>query len=227
MITTTFNDLIEAISNAGGVPVLVGGGVRDMVMAGLTTPDLAYSQDVDIEVFGLTLPRLQDALSSKFFRWDEVGEHFSVLKVNVLGFDNPVDLSIPRYEASTGDGHREFQVMADPDLTFKEAARRRDFTINSMGYNLLTGELLDPYYGARDIERFTLRHVSDAFAEDPLRPLRAARFAARFGLAVLHETAELCREMRPLADSLPSERIWAEIEKAIHECRCRTSVHGS
>ena len=219
MITTTFNDLIEAISNAGGVPVLVGGGVRDMVMAGLTTPDLAYSQDVDIEVFGLTLPRLQDALSSKFFRWDEVGEHFSVLKVNVLGFDNPVDLSIPRYEASTGDGHREFQVMADPDLTFKEAARRRDFTINSMGYNLLTGELLDPYYGARDIERFTLRHVSDAFAEDPLRPLRAARFAARFGLAVLHETAELCREMRPLADSLPSERIWAEIEKAIHECK--------
>jgi len=217
MITTTFNDLINAISDAGGVPVLVGGGVRDMIMKGLSEPDLESSQDVDIEVFGLTLPRLQDALSSKFFRWDEVGEHFSVLKVNVLGFDNPVDLSIPRFEASTGDGHKEFSVMADPDLTFEEAARRRDFTMNSLGFNLLTGTLLDPYNGARDAKAGYIRHTSDAFSEDPLRPLRAARFAARFLGMIDPGTLGICGAMSDMATSLPSERVWMELEKALLE----------
>lgn len=200
----------------GGTPVLVGGGVRDMVMATTAHPWENVS-DWDIEVFGLTLPRLKDFLEDLGYHYDEVGEHFSVLKVNVPGVSAPVDLSIPRYERSTGDGHKEFEVMIHPELTFKEAARRRDFTTNSMGYDLITGELFDPYYGRRDIERHTLRHVSDAFVEDPLRPLRAARFASRFGFAISNETSELCREMRPLADSLPSERIWTEIEKAVHE----------
>ena len=221
MITTTFDDLINAISQAGGVPILVGGVVRDFVMQGIPrgaqAPDPDASQDVDIEVFGLTLPRLQDALSSKFFRWDEVGEHFSVLKVNVLGFNNPVDLSIPRYEASTGDGHKEFEVMANPDLTFKEAARRRDFTMNSMGYNLITSELLDPYNGKIDIQLGVIRHVSDAFSEDPLRPLRAARFAARFNFRIDPETLGVMGSMSDMALSLPSERVWMELEKVLLE----------
>ena len=223
MTTTTFEDLIDAISNAGGVPILVGGAVRDFVMYGVpkgaTHPDIFAAKDVDIEVFGLTLPRLQDALSSKSFSWDEVGEQFSVLKVNVLGLDGPVDLSIPRYETSTGNGHREFEVMVNPELTFKEAARRRDFTMNSLGFEVLTGELLDPYNGKQDIEHGFVVRVSNAFSEDPLRPLRAARFAARFGYTIERDTLHLCKSMRPLADSLPSERIWMEIEKAVHETK--------
>lgn len=211
--------LARNIIDRGGAPVLVGGRVRDMVMRGLNDPFVMEGTDYDIEVYGLTLPRLKMALYDSGYDWDEVGEHFSVLKVRASDIEGAVDVSIPRYETSTGDGHKDFDVMINPELTFEQASRRRDFTFNSMGWNLADGTLLDPHFGRRDIEHRTLRHVSDAFAEDPLRPLRAARFASRFGVAILHETAELCREMRPLADSLPPERVWAEIEKAVHECR--------
>jgi len=193
--------------------------VRDWVISGMSASILETSADYDIECFGITLPKLKDMLDYNDYSFDEVGEHFSVLKVRVPGIEEPVDLSIPRWETSTGDGHKEFQVMVNPELTFKEASRRRDLRINAMGYDMITGELLDPYDGQFDILTQTLLHVSDAFAEDPLRPLRVARFAARFDYDVDMDTVVLCQEMRPLADALPSERIWTEIEKAVHECQ--------
>jgi tRNA nucleotidyltransferase (CCA-adding enzyme) len=209
--------LARGIGDAGGTPILVGGSVRDMVAAGKTNPYDAPGKDWDIEVFGLTLPQLKDFLEDFGYHYDEVGEHFAVLKVRVPGVLQPVDCSIPRYEASTGDGHREFEVMTDPNLTFAEAAKRRDFTMNAMGFNLITGKLLDPYNGCFDIEYAYIRNVSDRFAEDPLRPLRAARFAARFGYNFIGDTMDLCRSMTPLATSLPVERVWMEVEKNIHE----------
>lgn len=219
---TGIPDLVDTIARAGGTPILVGGAVRDFLMAGKTHPFEGETDfnttDYDIECFGLTLPEIRSALFSKKYQWDEVGEHFSVLKVRIRGLGHPVDLSIPRYEKSSGSGHREFEVMTDPNLTFAEAARRRDFGMNAIGFNLLDGTLLDPYGGVKDIELDLIRHVSDAFAEDPLRPLRAARFAARFTMVISTSTIGLCREMRPLAPSLPAERIWMEIEKAVHEC---------
>jgi len=219
---TGIPDLVTTIFNAGGTPILVGGAVRDAVMAGKGSPfdgDVDYNAtDYDIEVFGLTLPRLQDALSERGYHWDEVGEHFSVLKVRVSNVGQPIDLSIPRYEKSTGSGHREFEVMTDPNLTFAKAAKRRDFCMNSMGFDMLTGTLLDPWTGRFDIENNIISYIDGSFADDPLRPLRAARFAARFTMDISDGTMELCREMRPLAVSLPAERIWGEIKKAVHEC---------
>jgi tRNA nucleotidyltransferase (CCA-adding enzyme) len=214
---STINRLACWIADRGGRAILVGGAVRDWIIAGSPCIDYEYSQDIDIEVFGLTLPRLQDLLTSHGIEWDEVGEHFSVLKAHFPDFDQPIDLSIPRYETSTGDGHREFSVMENPELTFTEATRRRDFTMNSLGFDILSGELLDPYNGRFDIEYAYIRHVSDAFSEDPLRPLRAARFAARFGYSFILDTMDMCRSMTPLAQSLPSERVWMEVEKNIHE----------
>jgi tRNA nucleotidyltransferase (CCA-adding enzyme) len=209
-----FSLMIEA---AGGTPVLVGGATRDMIMAGKTYPDFSRPQDLDIEVYGLTLPQLKDALEEANFAYDEVGEFFSVLKVHVPRVEQPVDVSIPRYERSVGSGHREFEIMTNPNLTFVEAAQRRDLTINAIGYEMLTGEILDPYNGRFDIEYAYIRHVSDRFVEDPLRPLRAARFAARFGYNFIADTMDLCRSMTPLAQSLPVERVWMEVEKNIHE----------
>ena len=218
-MTHPIEELARRIYGWHGDPVLVGGAVRDWVISGMSASILETSADYDIECFGITLPKLKDMLDYNDYSFDEVGEHFSVLKVRVPGIEEPVDLSIPRWETSTGDGHKEFQVMVNPELTFKEASRRRDLRINAMGYDMITGELLDPYDGQFDILTQTLLHVSDAFAEDPLRPLRVARFAARFDYDVDMDTVVLCQEMRPLADALPSERIWTEIEKAVHECQ--------
>lgn len=188
-----------------------------MVLASRTDIDYVNAKDLDIEAYGLTLPQLQDLLTSHGVVWDEVGEQFSVLKAHPKGMTIPLDLSIPRYENSTGAGHRDFEIMVNPELTFVEAAQRRDLTINSMGFNPLTQELLDPYNGRFDIEYAYIRHVSDRFVEDPLRPLRAARFAARFGYNFIADTMDLCRSMTPLAQSLPVERVWMEVEKNIHE----------
>ena len=216
-MTHPIEELAKRIAAWGGEAVLVGGSVRDMVLRGDNNPFEIQNGDYDIEVFGLTLPKLKDALDDNGYHWDEVGEHFAVLKVHVPGVDEPVDLSIPRYEKSYGDGHREFEIMTNPHLTFKEAARRRDFTMNALGYKILTGELLDPYNGEDDLDSGLLRIVSDAFDEDPLRVIRAARFCARFGVIPSYDLRDTARRMRPMADSLPSERIWMEIEKAVHE----------
>ena len=215
---STVNLIATWIAERGGCAVVVGGAVRDMVMAGRDDIDYASVKDLDIEVFGITLPTLKDVLDDHGVEWDEVGEQFSVLKAHPKGMTIPLDLSIPRYERSTGDGHREFEVMANPELTFKEAARRRDFTMNAMGRGILSGELFDPYQGKIDIQLGLVFHVSEAFDEDPLRPLRAARFAARFGFKIPSPTMDVCRRMTMLSNSLPQERIWMEIEKAVHEC---------
>ena len=218
-MTHPIEELAKRIAAWGGEAVLVGGSVRDMVMRGDNNPFEIQDGDYDIEVFGLTLPKLKDVLDDNGYHWDEVGEHFAVLKVD-QGFGlPPIDISIPRYEKSYGDGHREFEIMTNPHLTFKEAARRRDFTMNALGFKILTGELLDPYNGTTDIYLRYIRHVSEAFSEDPLRPLRAARFSARFGFTIYPETARVCMYMAELAESLPSERIWMEVEKAVHESK--------
>src|SRR5690606_22483702 len=135
-----------------------------------------------------------------------VGEAFAVYK---LGRD--LDVSLPRRERKIARGHRGFAVTGDPDMSFEEACSRRDFTINAILKDPLTGEVVDPFNGRSDIASKVLRHVSDdTFAEDSLRVLRAAQFAARFGFEVAPETAELCRSID--VTDLPRERIWGELE---------------
>jgi len=133
-----------------------------------------------------------------------------------------VDVALPRRDSKKGPGHRGIAALADPLMTTDEAARRRDFTINAMMFDLTTGRLEDPYGGARDLAASVLRAVDEeTFGDDPLRALRAAQFAARFDLRVEEKTARLCASM-PLHE-LPAERIFGEIEKALVQAR-RPSV---
>jgi tRNA nucleotidyltransferase (CCA-adding enzyme) len=158
-------------------------------------------------VFGVSsgpLRRLLEGLG----RVEAVGESFQVYKMGDL------DVSLPRRESKSGRGHRGFDVTGDPDMTFQEAARRRDFTINAIGWDPLRDEYLDPYDGRGDLGRRRLRAVDLAtFADDSLRALRAIQFAARFEFDLDEATSRLCRKI-PL-DDLPSERIWGEIEKLL------------
>jgi tRNA nucleotidyltransferase (CCA-adding enzyme) len=189
-----------AVRDAGGRALIVGGWVRDE-LAGRTPKDL------DLEVFGLPAERLRPILE-RLGRLDEVGESFTVYKVG------GIDVSLPRRESKTGPGHKGFSVIGDPFLTIEDAARRRDFTINAVARDPLSGEILDPFGGREDLSRRRLRIVDPrTFADDSLRVLRGLQFAARFEFTMDEETKAICRSI-PL-DDLPAERIWGELEKLL------------
>ncbi len=193
--------LSQAIREAGGRALLVGGCVRDTLMR--TQP-----KDWDLEVYNLAPERLRELLD-QFGPVNVVGEAFTVYK---LGRD--LDVSLPRRERKSGRGHKAFVIEGDPAMSVAESTRRRDFTINAILQDPLTGELIDPFAGQRDIENGLLRAVSAAtFPEDSLRVLRAAQFASRFQFKIDPETVELCRAI-DLSD-LPPERIWGELEKLL------------
>ena len=201
--------LARAVGAEDGRALMVGGCVRDRVMG-------ARPKDWDVEVYGVAPERLREMLR-RFGRVNAVGESFTVYK---LGQD--LDVSLPRRERKTGRGHRGFVVEGDSAMSFEDAARRRDFTINAVLEDPLTGEVIDPYGGRADIERKTLRAVApDTFVEDSLRVLRAAQFAARFEFEIEAETVALCRTI-DLTD-LPRERVWGEMEKLLLRAR-RPSV---
>jgi tRNA nucleotidyltransferase (CCA-adding enzyme) len=193
--------LARAIHDAGGRALLVGGCVRDELM-------IKQPKDLDLEVYQLDAARLREILD-QFGPVNVVGEAFTVYKLG-----NHLDVSIPRRERKSGRGHKGFVIEGDPAMSIAEATRRRDFTINAILYDPLTGERIDPYGGQRDIQQRVLRAVSsETFAEDSLRVLRAAQFAARFEFDIDPETVELCRSV-DLSD-LPPERIWVEMEKLL------------
>jgi tRNA nucleotidyltransferase (CCA-adding enzyme) len=192
--------IAEAVRRAGGRALIVGGWVRDRLLG-------HDSKDVDIEVFGVPAERVRTLLEA-IGRVETVGESFQVYKCG------DVDVSLPRRESKAGRGHRGFIVTGDPSMSIDEAARRRDFTINAISFDPLTGEYLDPFGGRIDLERRRLRVVDPAtFGDDSLRVLRAVQFAARLDLTVDEETRAICRAV-PL-DDLPSERVWGEIEKLL------------
>ena len=165
------------------------------------------SKDLDLEIYGIPADRLKVVLG-EFGSVNTVGESFTVYKVA------GVDVSLPRRESRTGRGHRGFEVVGDPNLSFTEAARRRDFTVNAIGWDPLTAEYIDPFNGRDDIDARLLRAVDlTTFGEDSLRVLRAVQFAARFAFTLDAATRDLCREIA--LDDLPSERIWMEIEKLL------------
>ena len=181
--------------------MLVGGCVRDALMG-------FEPKDWDVEIYGIKPQKLREILDS-FGRVDAVGEAFTVYKLG-----NDLDVSLPRREKKTSRGHKGFVVEGDPNMSFEEACKRRDFTINAILQDVLTGEIIDPFGGRKDLKRKIIRHVSsETFAEDSLRVLRAAQFAARFEFDIAPETVGLCR----LVDvtDLPKERIWGEFEKLL------------
>lgn len=193
--------LAKTIRAAGGRALLVGGCVRDALMG-------VQPKDWDLEVYQLDAGRLRQILDD-CGPVNVVGESFTVYKLG-----HHLDVSIPRRERKSGRGHKGFIIEGDPSMSVAEATRRRDFTINAILEDPLTGEIIDPYDGRRDIKQRLLRAVSaETFAEDSLRVLRAAQFAARFEFDIDPNTVALCRSI-DLGD-LPAERIWGELEKLL------------
>ena len=191
----------ELVRTAGGRALMVGGCVRDRLLGRVPA-------DFDIECFGISAADLQRILAERF-ELDLVGASFGVIKLH--RFD--IDVATPRRETKLGLGHRAFEMDCDPTLTVREASARRDFTVNAIYEDPLTGEVIDPWGGRADLERHVLRHVSGHFREDPLRVLRGMQFAARFDLEPAPETVSVCRAMTP--EGLPPERLFAEWEKLL------------
>ncbi|MBS0390284.1 MAG: multifunctional CCA addition/repair protein [Proteobacteria bacterium] len=185
---------------------MVGGAVRDRLLG-------RPVNDHDWVVVGA---RPEDMLARGFV---PVGRDFPVF----LHPETHEEYALARTERKSGRGYRGFVVQTSPDVTLEEDLSRRDLTINAIAScadSLGAGAIFDPYGGARDLERRVLRHVTDAFREDPVRILRVARFAARFAdFAVAPETLQLMREMVQAgeADHLVAERVWQELSRGLME----------
>lgn len=172
------DQIVRELHAAGYRAVVVGGAIRDALLGG-------QPKDFDIEVYGVAYEQLAGILA-RHGRVDLVGKSFGVVKLvtreNQGGHE--YDFSVPRRDSKLGLGHRDFQATFDPAITPREAASRRDFTINAMAYDPVAHQLLDFFGGADDLKNKVLRATSEAFAEDPLRVLRGMQFASRFDLTL-------------------------------------------
>lgn len=201
-VTSKAEEIAEGVHALGGSAYYVGGYVRDRLLG-------RDSKDIDIEIHGITEDALIELLSD-MGETASFGRSFGIHTLRGTG----IDIALPRTERSTGQGHRQFDVSVDPFIGTEAASSRRDFTINALMQDVLTGEILDYHGGREDLEKGIIRHVSDAsFAEDPLRVLRAASFASRLGFDIADETISLCRSID--LSGLSSERVEEELAKAL------------
>lgn len=197
------------LQEIGAKPILVGGCVRDTI---LNLP----CKDYDIELFNIDDFQMVEKVLQNYGNVKLVGKSFGVLTLKVQEYD--FDFALARLEKKVGSGHRGFEVITNKNLKFKEASLRRDFTINSIGYDFLTKEFLDPNKGLEDLQNKILRHIKDeTFIEDPLRVYRAVQFCARYNLQLDKKTFLLCKKMveNNELEELPKERIYEEFKKLL------------
>jgi tRNA nucleotidyltransferase (CCA-adding enzyme) len=191
--------------------VIVGGFVRDSILRVPTS-------DADVIVYGVADHDLQKVLEKEYGdRVHSVGKSFGVFKIRISeGLD--LDVALPRKDSKVADGHKGFEVTYHPDISIEEEFKRRDFTINAIGFDLSNETIFDPFDGISDLQSQTLRVVDPkTFTEDPLRVYRALQFAARFDLQLEDQTSLLLKQMVDRGDlgQLPRERVSAEIEKLL------------
>ncbi|MEQ1946337.1 MAG: HD domain-containing protein [Bryobacteraceae bacterium] len=196
--------VVTGLREAGFRAFVAGGAVRDVLLG---TPP----KDIDVEVYGISYDRLAHFLQ-QYGRVDLVGKSFGVVKFTAADAET-CDFSLPRRDSKTGRGHRDFLAEFDESITPKEAALRRDFTINALSFDPERGEVLDFFGGQQDLQNRVLRATSDAFSEDPLRVLRGMQFACRFDLKLDEKTAEMSRAIAGEYDTLPKERVAEEFMK--------------
>jgi tRNA nucleotidyltransferase (CCA-adding enzyme) len=189
------------LNNNGGRCYIVGGYVRDVLLD-------KKPKDVDIEVHGLTLDEISLILKKHGYKVDEVGKSFGVLKVKGPETKGIIDIAVPRTD-STG---RKPDVSFLRNATPLQAAKRRDLTINAIMYDTKSDKVVDPFSGIKDLEQKKIRHVSEeSFRDDPLRIIRAAQFASRFGFTIDPETKKLAREVD--SSKMAPERVTEEMRK--------------
>ena len=197
---------VERLEQAGFETWAVGGCVRDALTG-------RQSADIDCEVYGLA-PQALRSLAAEFGEVDESGARYGIFSLKGAG----IDLAVPRLERRTGPKHGDFDVRLDPALPFVRAAARRDFTVNAILRDALTGEIVDPFGGQEDLRSGVLRCVGDParrFAEDALRILRLLRFASVLGFSVEENTARAARERRDGLRAIAHERVYAELNKLL------------
>lgn len=200
-------ELAQVIKENGGQALLVGGSVRDSLMGKI-------SKDFDLEVYELEPTEIAQIVQ-KVGKVSDVGKVFGILKIALVG-GLDIDVSLPRTDSKIDVGHKGFEVKTDPHMSREDAARRRDFTMNSVAADPLTGELYDPFGGIEDIKNRVLK-ITDAerFRDDPLRVLRALQFVGRFGLEIDKNSIAILQEMAPQLKELPKERIGEEWKKLL------------
>jgi len=201
--------LSKVLQSKGAKALVVGGSVRDHFLE-------SAIKDYDIEVYGLASMEELEQILLAYGSVNLVGKSFGVLKFTYGGEE--YDFSFPRRESKVGSGHRDFDVEVNGSLDFKTAAKRRDFTVNALGYDIEEKSFLDPFDGLKEIKKKLLKHIDErTFVEDPLRVYRAVQFSARFGYTLDKETFALCKKMveEGMLEALPKERIYSEWKKLL------------
>lgn len=191
-------NISKIITAAGGHVYLVGGAVRDMVMG-------ISPHDRDFCVTGITAEQFCELFPDA----EITGKDFPVFRID------GEEYALARSEKKKGIGYRGFEVFTSPSITIEEDLARRDLTINSIAIDMATGEIVDPFGGRDDIEAGIIRATTPAFAEDPLRVYRAARFAAKFGFTVEPGTIQMMASLKAELNTLSVERVFEETRKAL------------
>lgn len=199
--------IYQSVQEAGGQALLVGGSVRDMVLE-------KDPKDFDVEIYGLE-PDAVEEIISRFGKVDEAGKKFGVLKM-MFAHGIVIDVSLPRRDSKSGPGHTGIKANADPSMSIEEAAKRRDFTINSMSADPLTGTIFDPFHGRKDLADRVLKVTDPAsFGEDPVRVLRAMQFIARLDLTLDPDSVEIIKEAAPGLREEDKDRVNGEWKKLL------------
>ncbi|WP_323584991.1 CCA tRNA nucleotidyltransferase [Aliarcobacter butzleri] len=199
--------ILNTLQELGSKPILVGGCVRDSFLN-------KKIKDYDVEIFNFDSLEILEKSLKKFGNVNLVGKSFGVLTLKIDEYD--FDFSLPRIEKKVGNSHTDFEVSTNANLSFKEAAIRRDFTINAIGYDYFKNEILDPFGGMNDLKNKIIKHIDDkTFVEDSLRVYRSVQFASRFEFKIDENTKILCKKIVSSGELrfLPKERIFEELKK--------------
>ncbi len=193
-------DIANKINNAGGRLYLVGGALRDEVMG-------KEKHDEDYCVTGLSSEEFLNLFPMAHTR----GKSFEVYDIEGKEF------ALARIDRKSGLGHKEFEITTDKSITIEQDLERRDITVNSIAKDVLTGEIIDPFGGIKDIKNKIIKATSKAFAEDPLRVYRVARFAAQLEFNIDIHTLELMSSLKNELNTLSKERVFEEFKKAMSQ----------
>ncbi|WP_323651171.1 CCA tRNA nucleotidyltransferase [Aliarcobacter butzleri] len=199
--------ILNDLQELGSKPILVGGCVRDSFLN-------KKIKDYDVEIFNFDSLEILEKSLKKFGNVNLVGKSFGVLTLKINEYD--FDFSLPRIEKKVGNSHQDFEVSTNANLSFKEAAIRRDFTINAIGYDYFKNEILDPFGGMNDLKNKIIKHIDDkTFVEDSLRVYRSVQFASRFEFKIDQNTKILCKKIVSSGELkfLPKERVFEELKK--------------
>lgn len=186
------------IEQLGGKMWLVGGAIRDEILN-------KKISDRDFLITGINV--------SDFHGEKIVGKDFPVFLKEIDG--KICEIAFARKERKTGLKHSDFEIITNKNIKIEEDLKRRDFTINAIAKNVLTDEIIDPFNGRQDLENRILRHVSDAFSEDPERVFRGARFATSLNFEIAEDTKKLMKKLKSQLKFIESERVWLELKKVL------------